>query len=141
MNRIGVQFLDQGLHRALFDAMPMPVFVVDRDVGILEYNAAAGRLFGPDKQTVLDRRGGEVWHCLHATEAPNGCGHARACRTCLVRESVTAAADGRRISRRWAEMELLLKGVPAKVSVRLTCEPFIYEKNPLVLLIIEGLND
>ena len=30
----------------LFDAMPMPVFVVDEDVCILECNAAAARLLG-----------------------------------------------------------------------------------------------
>ena len=34
MDRIAVQFLDQGFHRMLFDAMPMPVFVVDEDVHV-----------------------------------------------------------------------------------------------------------
>ena len=40
MSRLAVQFLDQGLHRVLFDAMPLPVFVVDHDVNVLECNAA-----------------------------------------------------------------------------------------------------
>ena len=53
MSRVPVQFLDQGFHRVLFDAMPMPVFVVDEDVCILEYNAAAARLLGKDKKLVL----------------------------------------------------------------------------------------
>jgi PAS domain-containing protein len=141
MNRIAVQFLDQGLHRVLFDAMPMPVFVVDGDVRILEYNAAAARLFGSDKPAVLNRRSGEVFHCLHAAETPEGCGHAPACRDCVVRESVRDASQGRRVTRRWAEMGLQLKGAPAKVSVRVSCQPFTYEKSPLVLLVLEGLND
>jgi len=141
MNRIAVQFLDEGLHRVLFDAMPLPVFVVDKDVSVLEYNRAAVQLFGSDKPTVMDRRGGEVWHCLHATETPEGCGHAPACRNCVVRESVRAAAEGRQVTRRWTEMELMLKGVPARVSLRVSCQPFTYEKNPLVLLVLEGLND
>ena len=72
MNRVAVQFLDQGFHRMLFDAMPMPVFVVDEDVRILECNAAATRLFGPDKQAVLKRRGGEVLHCVNAAEGAGG---------------------------------------------------------------------
>jgi PAS domain-containing protein len=141
MNRIAVQFLDQGLHRALFDAMPMPVFVVDGEVSILEYNVAAARLFGPDKSAVLERRGGDVWHCLHATETPEGCGHAPACHNCVVRESVRDASQGRRVTRRWAEMELMLKGQPAKVSLRVSCQPFTYGKSSLVLLVLEGLND
>jgi PAS domain-containing protein len=141
MSRIAVQFLDQGLHRVLFDAMPMPVFVVDKDVSVLEYNLAAARLFGPEKQKVLDQRSGEVMHCLHATETPNGCGYAAACQKCVVRESVRSAMEGRRVTRRRAEMDLLLKNTPAKVSVRVSAQPFTFEKNPLVLLVLEGLND
>jgi len=141
MSRIAVQFLDQGLHRVLFDAMPMPVFVVDKDVSILEYNAAAARLFGTNKATVLNRRGGNVWRCLHSREGSEGCGHAPACKDCVVRESVRAAAEGRRVTRRWAEMELMVKGAPAKVSVRVSCQPVTYEKSSLVLLVLEGLND
>jgi hypothetical protein len=67
MNRIAVQFLDQGLHRVLFEAMPMPVFVVNEDVSILECNAAAVRLFGPDKQTVIKR--GSVALCARGEDA------------------------------------------------------------------------
>ncbi|MGO8838866.1 MAG: PAS domain-containing protein [Limisphaerales bacterium] len=141
MNRIAVQFLDQGLHRVLFDAMPMPVFVMDGEVSVLEYNVAAARLFGSDKSMVLNRRGGDVWHCLHAAETPEGCGHSPACQNCVVRESVRDAAQGRRVTRRWTEMELMLKGKPAKVGLRVSCQPFNYGKNSLVLLVLEGLND
>ena len=141
MNRIAVQFLDQGLHRVLFDAMPLPVFVVDKDVSVLEYNNAAARMLGADKSAVMNRRGGSVWHCLHAAESPEGCGHAEACKNCVVRESVQAAMEGRRVTRRWTEMDLIFKGTPAKVSLRVSCQPFTYEKSSLVLLVLEGLND
>ena len=79
VKQLGIRFLDEGLHRVLFNAMPMPVFVVDEDVRILEYNAAAARLLGSDKRAVLQRRGGAVLHCLHATESLEGCGQAPAC--------------------------------------------------------------
>ena len=141
MSRIAVQFLDQGLHRVLFDAMPMPVFVVDRDVSILEYNLAAARLLGEEKQKILDRRSGEVLHCLHASETPKGCGCGPACKNCVVRESVRMAVAGQRVTRRWTEMDLLLKGAPTKVKVRVSAQPVNYEKSSLVLLVLEGLND
>jgi len=141
MNRIAVQFLDQGLHRVLFDAMPMPVFVVDKDVSVLEYNQAAARLIESEKAAILNRYGGDVWQCLHAAEKLEGCGQAAACKNCVVRESVRAAAAGRRVTRRWAEMDLMLKGKPAKMNLRVSCQPFKYGKNSLVLLVLEGLND
>jgi PAS domain-containing protein len=141
MSRIAVQFLDQGLHRVLFDAMPMPVFVVDKDMSVLEYNAAAARLFGSDKQAVLQRRGGSVWNCVHAEKTPEGCGHAPTCGDCVVRESVLAAARGRHVTRQRAEMELIHKGRPTRVDVRVSCQPFTYGKSSFILLTLEGLND
>jgi PAS domain-containing protein len=139
MNRVAVQFLDQGFHRMLFDAMPMPVFVVDDDVCILECNAAAARLFGPDKQTVVKRRGGEVLHCVHAKEVPEGCGRAPACSDCPVRKTVQAAARGRPVTRQKARMELVVGSKISKVNLQISCSPFTYERSKFFLLVLEGL--
>jgi PAS domain-containing protein len=140
MNRVAVQFLDQGFHRMLFDAMPMPVFVVDDDVRILECNAAAARLFGPDKQSVLKLRGGEVLHCVHAKEVREGCGHAPACPNCPVRKAVQAASQGRPVTRQKARMELVVGGKTTRVELQISCSPFMYERSKFILLVLEGLN-
>ena len=120
--------------------MPMPVFVVDEDVNILEYNAAAARLLGGRAANPEYRRGGDVLHCLHATETPEGCGCAPACAGCGLRAAVRSAFQGRAVKRQWAEMELLQEGRPAKVSLRVSCQPFTYEKNSYALLVLEGVN-
>ena len=140
MSRLDVQFLDQGLHRVLFDAMPLPVFVVDEDVNILEYNAAAARLLDQNLLPGEHRRGGDVLRCLHAAEAPGGCGCTPACADCELRAAVRSASQGKAVNRHWAEMELLQQGKPTKVSLRVSCQPFTYEKNSFVLLVLEGVN-
>ena len=141
MSTLPVQFLDQGLHRVLFDAMPIPVMVVDGDVSVLEYNSAAARLFGGDKQNVLRRRGGHVLHCVHANETLQGCGHSPACEDCVIRQSVREASHGRRVTRRCAPLELLAQGEPVEVDVQVTCQSFTYDDHPYVLLILEGLGE
>jgi PAS domain-containing protein len=141
MQTLAVQFLDQGFHRVLFDAMPMPVFVVDSDVSILEYNSAAAQLLGQEKRLLLKRRGGEVLHCVHSTETPEGCGRAPACMDCVVRRCVEAASRGQTITRERAQMELAGKGKQTRVDLRVSCQPFNYEKHNFVLLVLEGLND
>ena len=125
----------------LFDAMPMPVFVVDEDVCILECNAAAARLLGPDKQTIVKQRGGEVLHCVHAKETPEGCGRAPACSDCPVRQAVQAASRGQRVTRQKARMELSAKGKTTKVDFQISCSPFNYERSKFILLVLEGLNN
>ncbi len=141
MNRLAVQFLDQGFHRMLFDAMPMPVFVVDEDVRILECNAAAARLLGKSKQFLVGKRCGEALSCSHALEAPEGCGHSPDCGECAVRKSVRAASRGHSVVRQKAEMKFGRNGNHTKVNLRVTCEPFTYEQRTFILLILEGLKD
>jgi hypothetical protein len=62
--------------KAVLDALPSVVFVVDGDVRIQEYNAAAAGLLIADGRTIVKRRAGEVLHCLHSNDVPEGCGRA-----------------------------------------------------------------
>lgn len=139
MSSLPVQFLDQSLHRVMFDAVPIPMFVVDPDVSILEYNAAAAQWLGNDRTAILRKRGGEVLHCLHAGETPRGCGGSDSCPDCVVRNSVTSAARGVPVVRRPTQMELVRQGRPVPVDVQVTTNPFQYERHSFVLLMLEGL--
>ena len=140
MNRLPVEFLEQGFHRVLFDAMPLPVFVVDDNMCIFDYNAAAARLLGKGKRLILRRRGGEVLNCIHAAETPGGCGRAPACRECVVRKSVRAAAHGNRVTRQLAQMELVRSGKTIPLDLQVSCQPFTYGQSSFILLVLEGLN-
>jgi len=57
-----------------------------------------------------------------------------------LRAAVRAASQGQTVTRQAAEMELIQKGRPTKVNLRVSCQPFTYEKSSLVLLVLEGLN-
>lgn len=141
MNRLAVEFIDQGLHRALFDAMPLPVFIVDRDVHILECNAAGARLMADGKSNRKHHSAGDVLDCLHAAEAKGGCGHSASCGDCGLRGAVRAAFSGEKIQRRLAHMELVREGKPTRVDLCVSCEPFNYGKSAFVILVLEGLNN
>ncbi|MGB8368560.1 MAG: PAS domain-containing protein [Limisphaerales bacterium] len=124
----------------LFDAMPMPVFVVDEDVRILECNAAAAKLLGKSKQFLVGKRCGEALNCIHAREVPEGCGRSPDCGGCVVRKSVRAASQGRSVIRQEAKMQFGHNGSRTKANLRVTCQPFTYERRTFILLILEGLN-
>jgi hypothetical protein len=141
MSRLDVQFLDQGFHRVLFNAMPMPVFVVDQDVCILDYNHAAAQLIEKGKKLPKEIRGGDVLGCVNAAEHADGCGRGAACGDCVIRKSVRAAFGGKHITRAPARMQLRSRGKATRVDLRVTCEPFTYQKRSYALLILEGLND
>jgi hypothetical protein len=140
MSRVDVQFLEKGFHRALFDAMPMPIFIVDQEVTIFEQNASASRLSDP-KGGEPGHRIGQALHCVHAMLDHQQCGEVQACADCVVRNSVKAAARGESVSRLWARMELVREGKKVKVNFRVNCHPFNFEHRPFVILIMEGLDE
>jgi hypothetical protein len=127
--------------RAVFDALPSLVLVVDEDVRIEEYNAAAGELLAADRQSTLKRRAGGILHCVHSFDVPEGCGRAPFCADCIIRESVTQASQGRRVVRRRTRMELLRGKTITELYVLVTASPFEYQGRSLVLLAIEDISE
>jgi len=127
--------------QAVFDVMPSLVFVVDDDVRIHEYNAAAGAILQEKREAVLQRRGGDVLHCLHAYDVPEGCGRGPFCRHCVIRTSVGAAFTGNRVVRRRTKIELLLDGEKRFVYALISASPFRFQDKSLVLLVIEDVSD
>ena len=130
-----------GFLRAVLDAIPSPVLIVDDDVRIRNYNLAAGKLLGEQPSLVLERRGGEAMHCIHATETPGGCGASPSCRDCAIRNSVREASGGQRVSRRSQRMRIVNGKAATEINMLVTTAPFQYGGEALVLLILEDISE
>jgi PAS domain-containing protein len=132
---------ERALLRAIFDALPSLIFVVDRDVRIQEYNAAAAELIMAGREAVLRQRAGEVLHCIHATDVPEGCGKSAECRSCVIRSSVVKAFLGNRVVRRRAKIEISRAGSKTEMFALVTVSPFSFEGNPHALLVMEDISE
>jgi PAS domain-containing protein len=134
---------ERALLRAIFDALPSLIFVVDRDVRIQEYNAAAAELLHADREEVLLQRAGEILHCIHAADAPGGCGNSAACRNCVIRSSVVKAFLGNRVVRRRAKIEISRRRTGSKMEMfaLVTVSPFSFQGTPHALLVIEDISE
>jgi PAS domain-containing protein len=127
--------------REILDAIPSFVFVVDEDLRILEYNTAAEKLLGLGRQQILLRHSGELLNCLHALDAPGGCGHSEACKICIVREAVKEAFGGTSSVRRRVKMELLDGEKANDFYALITTTPFTYGGRKAALLVVEDFNE
>ena len=127
--------------RAVFDALPSLVFVVDQDVRIQEYNAAASDLMVAERKTVLKRRAGEILHCIHSSEVPEGCGRSPSCKDCIIRNSVTEAFQGNRVVRRRTRIELIRDANKIEIYALVTASPFSFQERSHALLVIEDISE
>ncbi len=131
---------ERTLLRAVFDALPSLIFVVDRDVRIQEYNAAAAELLLAGRDAALRRRAGEILHCIHSDETPEGCGRSSSCKDCIIRNSVNLAFAGQRVVRRRAKIELLRSGRRQEMYGLFTVSLFSFEAKDNALLVIEDIS-
>jgi PAS domain-containing protein len=131
----------EGILTTVLDAIPSPILVVDDDVQIIGYNLAASQLLAQNPELVLRRRAGEILHCLHSTEKPEGCGHAAPCSDCPVRNSVNESVHGQRVVRKKARLQLVREGQSIELYLLVTTAPFSHGDKPLVLLILEDISE
>lgn len=134
-------FSENTYYRTILDAIPIPVFVVDGDVRIRDLNDVAIRFCGQTKDAIYRQRGGEVLHCLHSLDVPEGCGRAPFCQNCVIRGSVAACLQGQKVSRKRVRMEFV-EGLSRKpMDLLITASPMPDSVEPLALLMIEDVTE
>lgn len=125
--------------RTIFNAIPMPAFIVDSDVQILDLNDAASQFCGQSLNLVYKHRGGEVLGCLHSTDAAEGCGRGPECQGCVIRNSVGLSLQGQSISHRVVNLRLSHGMEVTELQVLLTASPLPEGVEKRALLIIESI--
>jgi hypothetical protein len=133
--------LSNAHYRTSLNAIPMPAFVVDSDVQILDMNQAAAGFCDQKREAAYKRRGGEIFHCLHSTDVPEGCGRGPFCKNCVIRNSVTKCLEGQTISRKVMKLQLAYKYETKDMQVLITASPIPDGDKKLAMVMVEDITD
>ena len=137
-----LEHTNDDLLRTVLDAMPSAVFVVDRDVRIIDTNRAARALIRATRHTDREPlRAGEALHCLHAFDHSAGCGRSADCGDCVIRGAVQDAFSGQHSLRRRTRMQLHLDDRLKDAYFQVTVTGFQYRSQDLVLLVLEDISE
>lgn len=74
---------------ALFNKAPLIMFIVDRNHCVSRLNEAAIAMTRRLEKESIGLRGGEILRCVNSSDDPKGCGFSAACRSCIVRNTVS----------------------------------------------------
>lgn len=134
---------NESFFRILFDTAPIPIMILDRDARIKDGNPAACGLIGTDRRQVLEKPCGNAFHCVHADLHPDGCGHAKPCRDCMVRKTVEDCCRDRKILKRNARITVKDQGNGGVRDIQLlvTAAPFDHGGEPLVLVMLQDITE
>jgi PAS domain S-box-containing protein len=128
-------------YKDLLNAIPVPMFIVDEDVRILDLNTAAGKAFGFSRDEIHLRRGGEVFHCLHSEEVPEGCGRAPTCKECVIRNAVSNCLGAVATTQRRMKFEIRTDGPRTELELLISASPLPEAGKNAVLLIMENITE
>jgi len=127
--------------RALFDAFPSPVFVVDEDVRLLDMNQAAAALIDGDSEDALLLLCGGALRCVHCQGGPERCGATEECEACLVRGSVASCFGDGKVVRNGAKLRLARKDGVSDLDLWVTVAPLVVDGCQLAVLILEDVSE
>jgi hypothetical protein len=117
----------------------MPACVVDEGVGILDINPAFSAFFGAKIDVVYRRRGGDVLHCMHSSDSPQGCGHGPACSDCPIRNAVASSLKEQRASYRIMNLQRNNAQHFEDLRIQLAASPLPGSEPQQALLILENI--
>ena len=124
---------------ALLEALPVAAFIVDSDVRILEFNAAAEKLLGAFPKAAIQRRHGDAVHCICSESL--GCGQSTDCTACILRNSVNSALNGTPSQRKFFRSERRHDRRIEQVNFLLTTHKLSSDGNGTAILILEDANE
>jgi hypothetical protein len=133
-------FLEKNrLLRVVLDALPLPVYVVERECHVVDCNAAGAAFVESSREQLVGRLPGDLLQCIVALAAPGGCGSGAACSSCLLRSTITCAAAAGAPVRRGGVLERKGEQGLQKLHLFVTATPI--PATALSLLVIEDVSE
>lgn len=111
------------LFQAMMDAIPRMVLVLNTHRQVLAANAALRKTLDVPDLSVLGRRPGELFGCIHCSQGPDGCGTARECETCGAVSAVLASQNHGRQATQECRLTVSSSAGDQALDLRVTATP------------------
>jgi hypothetical protein len=140
-NEVIDRAVQDGWLKAILDAFPSFVFVVDATYRMIYSNRAASRILGTDPEITLRRLCGDVLQCIHAKTSLEICGQTEFCPDCAIRNAVKSALEGNASTRLKTKMQLQENDQIRETHFLVSASPFQYRGTISVLLVLEDITE
>jgi len=126
---------------AYLDVIPTIIMVVDDDVRILTFNRTSTEVLRLDAASAITTRAGEVLHCLHSTDSPEGCGRGPTCKDCIIRNSVNDAMQNHATKRKYHPLSIVSGENIRHIECLVTTSPISFNGMTCAILVLEDISE
>lgn len=128
-------------YRVIVESIPVPVILVNQDFATVRVNRAARELFALGFIADSPHLPGDLFHCVNALSATDGCGTGRECPNCVIRKSARQCQIGIGVTRRKVTFDSESAGVKKHFEFLVTATPLRAEGRQLALLMLEDITE
>jgi len=133
---------DGGFLRSVFNAIPVPLFVIDRDLAIHDLNRAAVVWTGRGESVIRQRLCGDVLRCANPGAFGEPCGETEACPNCVIRTAVQRAVRGEATLQCRTTMMVTREGSARQpVTLLVSATPFESNGRDYALVVLEDVTE
>lgn len=114
--------------------------VVDERRQLISINKKYLELLGIENaEELLGLRQGEIINCVHAHEAPCGCGTTRFCRTCGAAIAMATSRAENIPVEKYCAIQIEKEGKTVDLYLQIKCEPIVIEDTGFMLLFLHDI--
>jgi len=128
--------------KAIFDAAPVGMLLIDENGAVKHTNDAAARLTGRQASRIIGVQPGQALGCVYSNDRPGGCGYSPACSSCLIRNTFAQVFNsGQAVHGVEVRPTLLIRGNQACPWFEINAEPVRVDDRRHVVLAIRNITD
>lgn len=128
--------------RAIFEAAPIGMMILNESCRVVDANRTMETICGKNAQELLGLVPGQVFQCAHTAPDSRGCGHARECDECALREMVQAVMKAHE-ARYGIEMQLLRRDGEAirNTWLKISAEPITVSGKGCAIIAVDDVTE
>ena len=128
--------------KAIFDAAPVGMLLIDENGVVKHINDIAARLTGRDASRIIGVQPGQALGCVYSHDGPGGCGHSPACSSCLIRNTFTEVFNsGQAVHGVEVRPALVVRGNQERPWLEISAEPVLMDDKRHVVLAVRNITD
>jgi signal transduction histidine kinase/CheY-like chemotaxis protein/HPt (histidine-containing phosphotransfer) domain-containing protein/PAS domain-containing protein len=110
--------------KAIFDASPVGLLLMDDSALVTAVNDVASRLAGKTSAEMINRQPGEALGCIHASDDARGCGKGSCCPSCPIRAALEGVLrSGHAVRAVEVQPVLVIGGAKVSPWLEINAEP------------------
>ena len=128
--------------QVIFDTAQVGMLLIGENGAVTRINEVVTQLIGKDAADFLGRQPGDGLSCINAAGVAAGCGHAKACPSCPIRNTLlTVLRTGEVMRGVEADTRLIINGQERQFSFSISASPIVLNGGNHVLLTILDITD